>query len=126
MRIRLTSILAVAVLSFAFSGSGAGHHSQAAAFFMDQWVEIEGTVRQWLFRNPHPVLYVEVIGENDEPLIWQIEFAPATVLSKRGWTTETFQPGDEIEARGHPSRAPGTHGMAAGAEITRTDGRPIQ
>ncbi len=104
----------------------AAHHSQAAAFHMDQWVEIEGVVQRWLFRNPHPVLYVEVIGDNNEPVTWQIEFPPATILAKRGWDTETFLPGQDIAARGHPSRAEGTYGMAAGAEIIREDGSRVR
>ena len=129
MRFRLAFLLAAVILTGMIFTTGApatlAHHSQAAAFQMDQWVEIEGVVQRWLFRNPHPVLFVEVIAENDEPVTWQIEFPPATVLAKRGWTPETFVPGQEIAARGHPSRAPGTYGMAAGAQITREDGSPV-
>ena len=83
----------VAIISLVFTAgirTAEAHHSQAAAFHMDRWVEIEGIVQRWLFRNPHPVLYLEVTGENGEPVTWQIEFAPATVLTKRGGTTETF------------------------------------
>ncbi len=130
MRLSSAFALAAVLLTMATLPSGvplaAAHHSQAAAFHMDQWVEIEGIVQRWLFRNPHPVLYLEVIGENDEPVTWQIEFAPATVLAKMGWDTETFLPGQDIAARGHPSRAQGTYGMAAGAEITREDGNRVR
>ena len=69
-------------------------------------------VQSFLFRNPHPVLYVEVTGEDGEKIVWQIEFPPATVLAKRGWTAESFVPGEVIAARGHPSRIPGTYGIA--------------
>ena len=129
MRFRLAFLLTAVILTSGILTASApvaeAHHSQAAAFFMDRWVDIEGVVQRWLFRNPHPVLFVEVIGENDEPVTWQIEFPPATVLAKRGWNPETFVPGQEIAARGHPSRVPGTYGMAAGAQITREDGSPV-
>ena len=69
---------------------------------------------------------MEVIGQNNESVTWQIEFAPATVLAKRGWNSETFIPGQDIAARGHPSRVEGTYGMAAGAEITREDGSQVR
>jgi hypothetical protein len=134
MKLYVTFALATAVLIVVLTsetltagvGLATAHHSQAAAFHMDQWVEIEGIVQRWLFRNPHPVLYVEVIGESNEPVTWQIEFAPATVLAKRGWNPETFVPGQDIAARGHPSRAEGTYGMAAGAEITREDDSQVR
>ncbi len=123
----VAAVLTTATLTTTLRAAGrVRHHSQAAAFHMDQWVEIEGVVQRWLFRNPHPVLYLEVAGENNDPVIWQIEFAPATVLAKRGWDTETFLPGQDIAARGHPSRAEGTYGMAAGAEITREDGNRVR
>ena len=40
-------------------------------------------------------------------MVWAVQFAPATVLAKRGWTDQTFKPGDAVVATGHPSRAPG-------------------
>ena len=123
-------LTAVVLVTTTILGAGVAvatpHHSQAAAFHMNQWIEIEGVVQRWLFRNPHPVLYLEVIGDDDEPVTWQVEFAPATVLAKRGWNAETFLPGQDIAARGHPSRAEGTYGMAAGAEITREDGSRVR
>ena len=60
MRLCSAFALAAVVLTTATLTSGvpiaAAHHSQAAAFHMDRWVEIEGIVQRWLFRNPHPVL----------------------------------------------------------------------
>ncbi len=50
---------------------------------------------------------------------------PAVSLTRRGWTPETINAGDEIRAVGSPSRAPGTYGMCC-AELTRPDGNPIQ
>ena len=62
-------------------------------------MEIEGVVQQWLFRNPHPVLYVQAPDADGEIRVFEIGFAPATVLAKRGWSTETFQEGDVIHKR---------------------------
>jgi hypothetical protein len=113
------------LLALAFLSGGAfGHHAQAPFFDQERTVEVRGTVVRWIFRNPHPVLEVRVPGDGGDAVIWAVQFAPATLLAKRGWTDETFKPGDEVVATGHPSRAPGTHGLEHRG-IERADGSPI-
>jgi hypothetical protein len=100
------------------------HHAQAPFFHQDRTVEVRGTVLRWYFRNPHPVLEVEAVDESGKKVVWEVQFAPATVLAKRGWTEQTFQPGDEVVASGHPSIAPGTFGLEH-RSIERAGGGPI-
>jgi len=106
------------------AGIAAAHHAQAPFFDQEQTVEVRGTVVRWVFRNPHPVLEVETASAGGEKVVWEVQFAPATVLAKRGWTEQTFKPGDEVVATGHPSRAPGTYGLEQ-RSIERADGSPI-
>ncbi len=63
-------------------------------------------------------------NERGERVVWAVQFAPATLLAKRGWTDQTFKPGDAIVATGHPSRAPGTYGLEHRG-LERADGSPI-
>jgi hypothetical protein len=100
------------------------HHAQAPFFDQERSVEVRGTVVRWVFRNPHPVLEVETTNAGGRQIVWAVQFAPATVLAKRGWTDETFKPGDAVVATGHPSRAPGTFGLEHRG-IERADGTPI-
>lgn len=122
------SRLATAILLGAFAlvtaASVSAHHAQAPFFDQERIVEVRGTVVRWIFRNPHPVLEVETENERGEKVVWAVQFAPATVLAKRGWTDRTFQLGDAVIAKGHPSRAPGTYGLEQ-REIERADGSPI-
>jgi hypothetical protein len=106
------------------TGSALGHHAQAPFFDQDRTVEVRGKVVRWIFRNPHPVLEVEARNDSGEPVIWAVQFAPATVLAKRGWTDRTFKPGDEVVATGHPSRAPNTYGLEHRG-LERADGTPV-
>lgn len=116
--------------TFALLAAGAlaapalGHHAQAPFFDQERTVEVRGTVLRWIFRNPHPVLEVEASADAGEKVVWEVQFAPATVLAKRGWTEATFKPGDAVVATGHPSRAPGTYGLEHRG-IERADGTPI-
>ena len=124
---RLFSTILLALLASALFirvAPAAPHHAQAPFFHQDRTVEVKGTVQKWLFANPHPVLFVEA-EENGAKVIWQIQFAPASVLAKRGWSKTTFQPGETVIASGHPSREPGTHGMEIGV-IKRADGSPVR
>jgi hypothetical protein len=100
------------------------HHAQAPFFHQDRTAEVKGVVQRWVFKNPHPVLFVEA-DENGQKVVWEIHFAPASVLGRRGWTAETFKPGDTIVATGHPSRVPGTRGLEH-RTITRGDGSPVR
>jgi len=113
----LVALLAATPASYA-------HHAQAPFFDQQRTVEVRGTVRKWDFRNPHPVLEVETVGANGEKIVWEVQFAPATVLAKRGWTAKTFVLGDEVIATGHPSKAPGTFGLEH-RSIERADGAPV-
>jgi hypothetical protein len=79
---------------------------------------------RWYFRNPHPVLEVETTDASGAKIVWEVQFAPATALAKRGWTDQTFKPGDEVVATGHPSRAPGTFGLEH-RTLERADGSPV-
>jgi hypothetical protein len=120
---RIVSIL----LSVALGALGAvalGHHAQAPFFDQEKTVEVRGTVVRWIFRNPHPVLEVATEDEQGQRIVWAVQFAPATLLAKRGWTDQTFQPGDTVVATGHPSRAPGTYGLEH-RSLERADGSPI-
>lgn len=117
--------LAVAFTAAFVAGAPAyAHHAQAPFFDQDRTVEVRGTVLRWIFRNPHPVLELETVGEDGKKVVWEVQFAPATVLAKRGFTADTFKPGDEIIATGHPSRAPGTYGLEHRG-LERADGSPV-
>jgi len=113
-----------ALLAVAAGAVAHAHHAQAPFFDQDKTVEVRGTVVRWIFRNPHPVLEVETQNEQGQKIVWAVQFAPATVLAKRGWTEQTFKPGEAVVATGHPSRAPGTYGLEHRG-LERADGSPI-
>ena len=101
------------------------HHASAPFYDSEQSVEAVGTVTRFVFRNPHSFLYVDAEGEGGEVVQWEIEMGASVMMSRRGWTPDTIQAGDQIRVVGQPSRAPGTVGMCC-AELTRPDGEPIQ
>ncbi len=101
----------------------AAHHSEAPFYDLDRTVEVRGSVTKWEFKNPHPFLYVEV-EEGGAKVEYVVELIGAVRLAKIGWTAKTFVPGEVVTVAGHPSRAPGTHGISS-ARVMRADGSLI-
>ena len=97
------------------------HHSQSPFFDLERDIEISGVVQRFDFRNPHAILYVEVTDEAGVTAVWSLQFASLAILIRSGITANSFQPGDQIIAVGHPSRNPESNGMA-GIQATKEDG----
>ncbi len=97
------------------------HHSAAAAYDESKNVEAQGTVTKVLLKNPHSWVFLESTDDKGQKVEWQIEMAAAASI---GWTSATLPIGTAVKVAGHPSRAPGSHGMT-GARFTTLDGTPI-
>ena len=95
----LCGLVALAAPSFA-------HHSFIATYFEDQKVQIEGTVVQFLLRNPHSFLHVEAPDDQGEMHTWAIEWGAGTQLNGQGITPTSLKAGDHVVITGSPSRNP--------------------
>lgn len=118
---RTSGLLVVICAGVLLPAAGFSHHAQAPFFDQSREVEIEGVVTRFDFRNPHPVLYVDVTNEAGEVENWEIQFGNATGLRRRGWHRDIIQPGERVSASGHPSWNTETHGMQ-GARVLKEDG----
>jgi Family of unknown function (DUF6152) len=99
----------------------AAHHSAAAAYDETKKVEAQGKVTRVLVKNPHSWVFLEGTDAKGEKVEWQIEMGGVTSMA---WTKEALPVGAAVKAVGHPSRAPGSHGMTA-AVFSKADGTPI-
>ncbi len=102
----------------------AAHHSEAPFYDSTKTVEIRGVVKNWIFKNPHPFLFVEVADPKGVKHEWVLEFVGPVRLIKVGWSNKTFTPGEVVSASGHPSRAEGTFGLSP-LQVARADGKVI-
>ena len=66
---------------------------------------------------------MDVTGEDGSVVTWDCEMEAANGLRRRGWTTEVFQPGDEIVIQGFAARRHETECYFDTAELG--DGRVI-
>ena len=100
------------VLSFAVAAVVAGigarayaHHSFAATYHEDQTVTIEGELVQFLFRNPHSFVHVNVVEKaGDAPRRYAVEWGGAGQLGGQGVNSQTLKVGDKVIITGSPGR----------------------
>ena len=97
------------------------HHSAAAAYDETKKVEAQGAVTKVLVRNPHSWVFLESTDDKGQKIEWQIEMGGAPSMA---WAKDGLPIGAVVRVAGHPSRAPGTHGIT-GATFAKTDGTPI-
>src|SRR5690606_9380658 len=88
-----TMILAGLLLA----GAAAAHHSAPAFYDVDERVTISGTVAEFRFSNPHAILKLDVGGEDGEEQVWTAETTSPSVLRRRGWSQQSFTPGEKVK-----------------------------
>ena len=102
----LVLLMSVAVL--AGSGRAFAHHSFTAAYDSTKRVEIEGVVKEFVWRNPHSFVRIEVTTKEGGTELWNLEWGSTTQLqaAKYPVTRTTIKAGDRIIAGGEPGRDP--------------------
>ena len=99
-------LLAVVALMLAATVAYA-HHSYGATYDTSKEVRLEGKLVQFVFRNPHAFVHIQVADEKGVPQRWAVEWSGTTQLGAAGITHESLRVGDEIVIVGRPSRVPG-------------------
>ena len=101
-------IILLALVALMLAGTVAyAHHSYGATYDTTKEVRLEGKLVQFVFRNPHAFVHVQVADEKGVPQRWAVEWSGTTQLGAAGITHESLRVGDEIVIVGRPSRVPG-------------------
>jgi hypothetical protein len=94
------------------------HHS-AAMFDDAKVVELKGVVKELQWKNPHVWLQV-LVDDKGSKTEWSIEGGSPNSLSRNGWRSTTFQPGDEVSVRINPMKDGTSAGSFIGAKFAST------
>ena len=101
--------LALIALGALPAGPAQAHHSFPATYFVDQKVTIEGTVVQFLFRNPHSFVHVLAPDKDGAMQRWAVEWGAVGALASDNVKNDTIKPGDKVVITGQPGRNPADH-----------------
>ena len=103
----------LAAMTLGLVSPALSHHSHAM-FDHTKQITVDGTVKEFVFRNPHVFLYVDGKGENGETSSYWIEMSNLPNMIRRGIGQETFKPGDKVKVNFHPLR----DGRPGGSYVT--------
>jgi hypothetical protein len=112
----MTRTLLIFVAAVVFVGgirAASGHHSFTAAYDNTKRVEVEGVVREFIWRNPHSFLRIDVTNKEGKVETWSLEWGSSSQLSAAKYpvTRTTIKAGDKIIAGGEPRRDPSVKGL---------------
>jgi hypothetical protein len=64
-------------------------------------VTVEGTVMEFTWVNPHPMITLEVRSDDGKPEKWLVGGPALDRMEANGWTKTTVKPGDVITGIGY-------------------------
>jgi hypothetical protein len=115
MKRHLIVLLSVAVVSVAgplmFTGSLSAHHGRQGTYDAAKEVTLSGAVTEFVWRNPHVVIYLDVKDADGELVNCGLETSSVSTMSRQGWSRNTLRPGRPIRSQRMTHTAPeqGSH-----------------
>ena len=96
----LTTLLVATVVMVATSTGElfAAHHGRGETYISGMTKEIQGTVKEVLWRNPHVAILIDVTDDSGEVTTWTIEHSNVSTLARLGYGRLTLKPGMDVTA----------------------------
>jgi len=113
-----TKFLVVLALAGSLVGSIPllAHHGNAA-FDVGKRVTVKGAVTDWVWANPHCWLKFDVKDDKGNVAHWVAETNNAPDMIERGWSKNTFKPGDEVTVTVEPVKNGNPVGRVVGVVL---------
>jgi hypothetical protein len=124
MRSKLITFSALAVGLLIVCMPLLAHHGTGTSYDMTKELTVAGTVTQFLWANPHVLIYVDVTDDQGKVVNWGGELNNPRFIARQGYTKGTVKPGDKVTLVGNPSKA-GTTRIVID-KIVLPDGRTIK
>ena len=99
-------VLFAGVVLMAGGGRAFAHHSFSAEYDSTQKIELDGVVTQFVWRNPHSFMKIDVMEKDGTMKSWALEWGSTGQLSQAQITRTSLKPGDRILVTGEPARDP--------------------
>lgn len=101
---RLVLLVSAGLVLAAWTDRALAHHSFGATYDSSQRVQIEGVVKEFVWRNPHSFLRVDVTDKAGATKTWALEWGSINQLASAKLTRTTLRPGDRLVISGEPAR----------------------
>ena len=121
-RLSIVLLLFAVVFAIAVAVPLVAHHSFAATYFEDKQETVEGDLVQFVFRNPHSFVHMDVPDASGEKVRYAVEWASGSSLAGQGVTRDTLKLGDHVVVTGMPGRNAEDHRMRMKTIVREKDG----
>ena len=91
------------------------HHSYSM-FDMTKTIELEATVTQFKWQNPHSFILADVAAPGGKEN-WAIEMTAPANLVQEGWKRTSLKAGDKVKLYVHPLRSGAKGGSYVGVRL---------
>jgi hypothetical protein len=116
---KIWSALALMLL---YASHATAHHAEAA-YRQNTLASVPGTVKEFLWANPHALVYLEVTEPSGQVDVNVFEGGSVQVMKRMGWSAGSLKAGDRVTIDYHPRRDKAPGGMLVAA--TLADGRKL-
>ena len=97
-------VLMAGLVVLAGASRAYAHHSFSATYDSAQKKEIEGVVKEFVWRNPHSFMRIDVTDKDGTVKTWALEWGSASQLAISQISRTTIKPGDKLTITGQPAR----------------------
>ena len=112
-----------ASLLILWTGQAIAHHAEAL-YDRSRTLSVSGTVKAFLWANPHALIFLEVSDSSGRADVDVFEGGSVIVMRRTGWARDTLKVGDKVTITFHPRRDNKRCGMFLTA--LRTDGKVLE
>jgi hypothetical protein len=105
MRKLLLTTAAVAI----FAASTFAHHSYSATYETTKSITLDGSIVQFVYRNPHSFVHIDAPDGKGVSQRWAVEWAGTGQLAQAGVKRDSLKVGDKVVISGRPSRVQGEY-----------------
>src|SRR5438445_12393210 len=97
-------VVLLAAAAAVFARPALAHHSFSATYLETQSVTMEGEIVQFVFRNPHSFVHVNVKDKDGTIVTYNIEWGGTGQLGSTGVARDSLTAGDAVVITGAPGR----------------------
>ena len=108
------------------SGSLLAHHGSGVSYEtrLEKVVTMKGTVKEWVWKNPHCFIVYDVKDPSGKVVEWTAETSsPTSMTGEHGWSRTTLKPGDELTITVLPSLVGSPAGLLY--RVVASDGKVL-
>jgi hypothetical protein len=112
----------VVAISMLVASAADAHH--AFNMYDGTVVSLTGTVKSWIWKNPHAMMDLVATMPDGSTQTWQIELSAPNIIGRRGWNKDSVKVGDKLPVTIHPMKDGSKYGLLMTA--TKADGSVLK